>query len=287
MKPEQIIDLASGRYDKIQTFFNRSLTSNEKFELQKSVLQVHTKYSNTLEEIEYIIQRRLNEQELKNLENNQYHEIEMRLGKSLTEKQIRNLLQGKDDQSLTEVDDDLLHRFKRKYDDNYKRTRVIAKRLIEKLEEDYKEYEKEFIITKNVKPSSRTSSIQKQQSDIEFYQSTTNLLEQLSDDVRKHAIVTQQDSLLDSYSAERFDNKTRSSSDELKYQEQDKELTPSSVSSSPILQTEPMKAFETTSRIVQQIADEEHIEDLTTLTNIINQFQEKPIKTGILFPISR
>jgi hypothetical protein len=48
-----------------------------------------------------------------------------------------------------------------------------------------------------------------------------------------------------------------------------------------------MKAFETTSRIVQQIADEEHIEDLTTLTNIINQFQEKPIKTGILFPISR
>ncbi len=288
MKPEQILDLSSNRYDKIQTFFNRQLTSKEKWELEKSILQVHMKYSNTLEEIEYIIQRRLNEQELRNLVDNQYHEIETRLGKPLTEKQLRNILQGKTEQSLNGVDD-LLNRFKRKYEDDYKRTRVIANRLIEKIDQDYKEDEKELTVVENLKPSSSATSIQKKQSDIEFHQSTTDLLEQLSDDVRKHAIVTQQDSLLNAYSSEIMDEKSLLNSDELKNQEQlkpDKEITSSSVPVSPAFPTEPIKAFKNISRIVEHIADEEHIEEITTLNNVINQFQEKPSKNGIDFSIS-
>jgi hypothetical protein len=281
MKPEQILDLSSGQYDKIQKFFDRSLTSKEKYELEKSLLQVHIKYSNILDELEYIIQRRLNEQELRTLVGDKYHEIEKRLGKSLTEKQLRNILHGKYDQSLIEVED-LLNHSRRKYEDNYKRTQTIATRLIEKLEQDYNKYKKESTVRKSLKSSSHRSSIQEKQSNVEFHQTTTELLEQLSNDVRKHAIVPQQDSLLDSYSSEILDHKSISSNDELKTEDQ------SLSNKGSVSSTESIKAFENIKRIVEQIADKEHIEEMTTVTNAIEKLQEKHPKNGmIVFVISK
>ncbi len=157
----------------------------EKYELQKSILQAHLTYSNILDELEYVIQRNLNEQELKSLMGDQYYEIEMRLERSLTEKQLRNILQGKYDDSLIEIED-LLKRLRRQYEDNHKRTRYIATRLIEKLD---REYQNESINMKSSRSSSRTSS----------------------NDVRKHAIVTQRDSLLDSKLSEVMENNSVSS----------------------------------------------------------------------------
>jgi hypothetical protein len=250
MKPEQILDLASGRYDKIETFFNRLLTTKEKYELDKSILQVHTKYPTSLDEIEYIIQRRLSEGELRNLVGDEYQEIEKRLGKALTEKQLRNILHG---------DDDLLNGSKRKYEDNRTRTRKIVNRLIEKLDEDYREHEKESTIKKSLKSSSsRSSPIQEKQSNVEFHQTTNDLLEQLADDVRKHTIVTPRDHL---------ETKEQAASD--------KEITHSG-------QRESIKAFESITRMVEHIADEEHIEEMTTVNDAIDKFQEELPKTGIL-----
>jgi len=247
----------------------------EKYQLEKNLLQIHMKYSNILEELEYIIQRRLNEQELRILVGNQYYNIEMRLGKLLTEKQLRNILYGKYDHSLIEIED-LLHYLRIKYQDNHQRTRNIAMKLIEKLDQDYNQHKKESTIKTNLKSSSHhhTSSIQQKQSNIEFHQTTTELLEQLSDDVQKHAIVTRRDSLLDEPSI--------SNNDELRNQEEllfDKKMTPISVASSSMHQTESIKAFENITRIVEQIADQEHIEEMATVTNAIDKFQD-----GIVLP---
>ncbi|CAF3690242.1 unnamed protein product [Rotaria sordida] len=287
MKSEQILDLASGHYDKIEIFFNRSLTSKEKYDLKKSILQANIKYSNSYDELEYIIQRRLNEQELRTLIGNQYHEIEIRLGKLLTEKQIRNILHGEYDYSLIEVED-LINYLKRKYQDNQKRTQNIFNQLIKKIDQDYIESPKESIIIKPLRQFNVTSSIQQQQSDLEFHQSTSELLEQLSNDVEKHKIIKRQDSLVDSHSSEIFDNKSISSYDELKYYQQqllsDKEITPKSIFSSHELissvvvvddEIQPNKAFENITRIVESIADKEHIEEMTTVTNAIDKFQMK------------
>ena len=261
MKREQILDLASGHYEKIETFFNRPLTYKEKYEIQKSVLQVHMKYPNRFEELEYIIQRRLNEKELKNLVGNQYDEIENRLGKLLTEKQTRNILYGKDDQSLIGVED-LLRSLRKKCKDNHKRTQLIANRLIEKLDEDFNQHQKESPIEKSLRPTSRTSSyIQPKQSDTDFHQSTMNLLEQLSNDVRRHAISSQRDQ-----SSEILDVKSISASED-KQSVLDRE----SITSTYSLQIEPSKAFENIPRVVEQIADKEHIEEMITVNNVIKK----------------
>jgi len=253
----------------------------EKYELQKSILQAHLTYSNILDELEYVIQRNLNEQELKSLMGDQYYEIEMRLERSLTEEQLRNILQGKYDDSLIEIED-LLKRLRRQYEDNHKRTRYIATQLLEKLD---REYQNESINMKSSRPSSRTSSVQQKQSDIKFQETTTELFEQSSNDVRKHAIVTQRDSLLDSQLSEVMDNKSVSSRDGFKNQKKsllDKDSIPTSVSLSH--QIEPIKAFENITRIVEQTADKEHIEETTTVTNAIDRFQENlPKNSTTLF----
>ncbi|CAF4672284.1 unnamed protein product, partial [Rotaria sp. Silwood2] len=282
-KSEQILDLAAGYYDKIETFFNRSLTSKEKYELKKSILQANIKYLNSFDELEYIIQRRLNEQQLRTLIGKQYHDIEIRLGKLLTEKQIRNILHEEYDSSLVEVED-LVNYLKRKNQDNHKRTQFIFNRLMKKIDQDYIESPKESIIIKSLRPFNITSSLQQKQSDIEFHQSTIELLEQLSNDVQQHKIIKQQDSSIDSRSSEIFDDKSTSSYDELKTQQQllpDKETTPKSTSSSyelissPVHEIQSKKVFENIIRFVKPIADKEHIEEMTTVTNAIDKFQMK------------
>ncbi|CAF4291265.1 unnamed protein product, partial [Rotaria sp. Silwood2] len=223
------------------------------------------------------------EQQLRTLIGKQYHDIEIRLGKLLTEKQIRNILHEEYDSSLVEVED-LVNYLKRKNQDNHKRTQFIFNRLMKKIDQDYIESPKESIIIKSLRPFNITSSLQQKQSDIEFHQSTIELLEQLSNDVQQHKIIKQQDSSIDSRSSEIFDDKSTSSYDEYKTQQQllpDKETTPKSTSSSyelissPVHEIQSKKVFENIIRIVKPIADKEHIEEMTTVTNAIDKFQMK------------
>ena len=268
MKPEQILDLSTGRYDYIERFFNRTLTPKEKYQLERSILEVHGKYANTLDELENIIQRRLSEDELRNLVGDEFEAIERRLGKSLTEKQLRNILQDQDDQSLVGVED-LLQRIKEKYQDDQQRTRKILARLLDKLDEDYRESAKESTIRSSLKASSGIISSRETPSNVEFHQTTNEFLDQLSQDVLKHTVVTSQNPSLD--------ENYRMSDEELKSEGK----TPTSLSSSPSRQSEPIKAFESVTRTVAHIADEEHIEDLSIIHDAINKFAEKtPTKIG-------
>ncbi|CAF4041339.1 unnamed protein product [Rotaria sp. Silwood2] len=155
---------------------------------------------------------------------------------------------------------------------------------MKKIDQDYIESPKESIIIKSLRPFNITSSLQQKQSDIEFHQSTIELLEQLSNDVQQHKIIKQQDSSIDSRSSEIFDDKSTSSYDEYKTQQQllpDKETTPKSTSSSyelissPVHEIQSKKVFENIIRIVKPIADKEHIEEMTTVTNAIDKFQMK------------
>ncbi|CAF4805570.1 unnamed protein product [Rotaria sp. Silwood1] len=295
MKSEQILDLASGYYDKIEKFFNRSLTIKEKNNLKKSILKANIKYLNPLDELEYIIQRRLNEQELRIYINNQYNDIEIRLGKLLTEKQIRNILHEEYDTSLIEVKD-IINYLKGKSYDNYKRTQFIYNKLIKKIDQDYIESPKESLIIKTLRPYNVSSTVQQKQSDIEFHQSTIELLEQLSDDVRKHKIIQREDSLIGSPISEIFHHKSISSDDELKNEQQSlsyKEPISTSSSSSHELiislvhEIQPNKAFENITRIVESIADKEHIEEMTTVTNAIDKFQVKILPNVVDKPSDR
>ncbi|CAM4915049.1 unnamed protein product [Rotaria socialis] len=273
MKPEQIFDLASGRYDKIETFFNRSLTQNEKYELEKSLLQTHVKYPIMLDELEYIIQRRLNEPELRALIGDQYHDIEKGLGKTLLEKQIRNILYENDDQSLNEVAD-LVDYFKRKYRDDQKRTKFIVNQLIEKLDEDYKDHSMESSGIKHFRPLTPSPSVQQKQSDIEFHQSTIELLERLSDDVRKHQPIKRQESSVDAHSSKIFDEKSILSYDESKTSPNDS-LSSRSILSYDGHEVKSSQAFKNITRIVESIADKEYVEEMATVTDAITAFQDK------------
>ncbi|CAF0769866.1 unnamed protein product [Adineta steineri] len=240
IESEQILDLASGYYNKIETILNCPFTFNENYELQKSLLQVHGKYLNILDELEFIIQRKLDEQELKRLFSDQYNDINKRLNRSLTEQQLRNIIYGIYDGSLIEIED-LLKRLREQYEDNRKRTQYIISRLIKKLDENKFPMEKDLI---------QPSSIQQEQSNIEFQETTTDLLEQLPTDIRQDHLKNREELLLD-------DN-NRTSMHEIK----------------------PIKAFENITRLVEQIADKEHIEELTTVTNAIDKFQEKTVKNN-------
>ncbi|CAF3800448.1 unnamed protein product, partial [Adineta steineri] len=240
IKSEQILDLASGYYNKIETILKRPFTFNENYELQKTLLQVHGKYLNILDELEFIIQRKLDAQELKRLFGDQYNDINKRLDRSLTEQQLRNIIYGIYDGSLIEIED-LLKRLREQYEDNRKRTQYIISRLIKKLDENKFPMDKDLI---------QTSSIQQEQSDIEFQETTTDLLEQLPTDIRQDHLKNQEQLLLD-------DN-NRTSMHEIKS----------------------IKAFENITRLVEQIADKEHIEELTTVTNAIDKFQEKAFKNN-------
>ncbi|CAF2090381.1 unnamed protein product [Rotaria magnacalcarata] len=273
MKPEQIFDLASGRYDKIETFLNRSLTQKEKYELEKSLLQTHVKYPIILDELEHIIQRRLNEPELRALIGDQYQDIEKGLGKTLLEKQIRNILYENDDQSLNEVTD-LVHYFIRKYRDDQKRTKFIVNQLIKKLDEDYKEHSMESIAIKHLRPLTPPSSIQKKQSDIEFHQSTIELLERLSDDVRKHQIIKRQESSVDAHSSKIFDEQSLLSYDESKTPPNER-LSSRSILSYDGHEVKSSQAFKNSTRIVESIADKEYVEEMATVTNAITKFQDR------------
>lgn len=288
MKSEQILDLSSGFYDKFESFFGRKLTLKEKYELEISILQVHSKYPNILDEFEYIIQRRLNEEELRNFVENQYDKMERRLGKLLTEKQLRNILYGKYDSSLNDVED-LRKYFRNKYDDDQQRTQRSVKKLIEELDKSYKEQDQEPMMIKSLKSSSssRTSVVQQKESTIEFDQTTNELLEQLNEDIRKHTVIKQRDSSIDSNSPKMLDDDDDNKNvlNESEKQEEsvsDKEITPISISpSSPTHETESIKAFENIPRIVEQIAEKERIEEMTTVINAIDKFQEKLPKTSI------
>ena len=291
MKSEQILDLASGNYDKIELLLDRSLMHEEKYQLRKCILQSHLRYSHILDEFEYIIQRRLNEQELRRFVGNQYDKIAISLGKSLTEKQIRNILYGKYDHSLVEVEN-LLQYLKRKYDDDYKRTQYVVNRLIDKLDQDHNEFQNR---SKSFKPSSPISPIQPKQSDTKFHRDTMNLFEQLSDEGRKHVIAKQQDNLLNSDSSEIFDSKGVFNTDELKVspqqsiirQEITRDFVASSheLSSSQMHEPKPIKAFEHITRTVKQITDEERIEEIPTMINTILEFQEKLPKRSVVLSI--
>ena len=105
MKPELIHDVASGNYQAIETFLHRPLTPHEHYQLARRHLQSHLKYADVREEFEYVIQRRSNEAEL------------------------RNLLHGREDPALIGT--------KEQYDDNRKRTHDIVHRLLKKLADDY------------------------------------------------------------------------------------------------------------------------------------------------------
>lgn len=289
MKPEQIFDLASARYDKIEAFFNRPLTSKQKYELKRNILQAHIKYPNMLDELEYIIQRRLNEQELRALINDQFYVIEKRLGKTLTEKQIRNILYEKSDHSLNEVDD-LVKYLQRKYRDNYKRTRLIVNRLIEQLEQTYQEDTIESMPMEIFQSFSPTPSVQRSQSELQFFQNTNDLLKQLSNDVRQQQIIARQDSSLDSHTSEIFNRKSVStmSSKPSQYSSIDEHAGLQSLLSSheqdlsPDQENKSNKAFENVIRMIQPIADKEHIEELKIVTNAIDKFQRKSLKNGII-----
>ncbi|CAF1039801.1 unnamed protein product [Rotaria sordida] len=127
---------------------------------------------------------------------------------------------------------------------------------------------------------------------------TIQLLEQLSNDAQKHKIIKRQDSLVDSYSSELFNDKSISSYDELKYQQQslfDKEIISKSISSSHELissvvvvvdEIQPNKAFENITRIVESIANKEYIEEMTIVTNAIDIFQRKFSRNDITFLFS-
>ena len=134
IESEHIRDLASGYYDKIEPILEHSLTSEEKYHLQRNILQAHVKYVNVLDELEYILQRKLNKQELTTLLDAQYKTIEKRFDTLFTDEQMRNILSGEYDSSLTEFED-VLKRWRIQYDDNYKRTRKITARLIEQLDQ--------------------------------------------------------------------------------------------------------------------------------------------------------
>ena len=266
MKPEQILDLSTDRYDNIERFFNRPLTSKEKYALARSMLEVHGKYSNMLDELEYIIQRRLSEEELRNLVGDEFQEIEKRLGKPLTEKQIRNILQGQNDPSLVGVED-LVRRLKEKYKDDRHRTRKVIARLLEKLEEDYRESEKKLPSGERWKASNEIVSTAVPSLTVEFHRTTDDLLDQLSEDVRKHAVVTPE-SLLSEDNHRTTEEKISS----------DQEKTPTS---SPSQQSEPIKAFESVTRTVAHIADEEHLEDMSIVNDAIEKLtKQAPIKIG-------
>ncbi|UJR22823.1 hypothetical protein I4U23_025853 [Adineta vaga] len=218
MKSEQLRDIASGHYDKIEEYLKRSLTSEEKYQLQKSILQVHVKYANVLDELEYMIQRKLNTQELRALFAEQYDKIEMRLGRSLTEEQLRNILSGKYDDSLVEIED-LLKRLRRRYEDNDQRTRNITARLIEQLDQH-----KLNVTSIDSAVSRQVISAQKTGSNIDLSEEEHQLL-------------------------------------------MDKNI--------PTDSNEPMKAFETPTRLVEHIADKERLENFSTIVNTIDNFQKK------------
>ena len=272
MKPEQILDLSSGRYDKIEEFFDRPLTLKERYELDKSILQVHSKYPTILDELESIIQRRLSEGELRNLVGDEYHHIEQRLGKALTEKQLRNLIHDDDNQSLIGAEE-LFYFLKKEKEDDRKRTQKVIARLVEKLDEDYHEHEHEqqSKVKQIPKSPSRSPSIEEKRSEIDFHQSANDLLEQLSDDVRKHAVVTPEDQP----SEERSPTSDVGSVSE-------KEITPTSLPSSLIPERESIKAFENIPRMVEHIADREHIEEMITINDAIDKLQEDLSPTSII-----
>ena len=278
MKSEQILDLSAGRYDKIERFFQRPLTPKEKYDLNKSILQAHLKYSNDLAELEYIIQRRLTENELRTLADGKFGRIEKHLGKLLTEKQLRNLLQGKDDPSLIEVDD-LVKSWQRKYQDDSQRTQRIVTKLLEQLDREYHEQEKDNqkTETKPVKPATPRSSLHETQSNMKFEEITSDLLEQLSEDVRKHAVVKTPDDKSDIISKEEEEEGQSIS---------DKEITPNSITSLPTRETDSIKAFESPTRIVEQISDKERIEEITSVNNLIEQFLAEVDKPFVKKPSS-
>ncbi|CAF1035999.1 unnamed protein product [Rotaria sordida] len=154
-------------------------------------------------------------------------------------------------------------------------------------------YDKLIENNQSPKPFNVTTSIQEKQFHLEFHQSTIQLLEQLPNDARKHKIIKRQDSLVDSHSSELFNDKSISSYDELKYQQQslfDKEIISKSVSSSHELissvvvdEIQPNKAFENITRIVESIANKEYIKEMTIVTNTIDIFQTKFSRNDITF----
>ncbi|CAF0888177.1 unnamed protein product [Adineta ricciae] len=222
IESEHIRDLASGHYDKIEPILEHSLTLEEKYHLQRNILQAHVKYANVLDELEYILQRKLNEQELITLLDAQYKTIEKRFDTLLTDEQMRNILSGEYDSSLAEFED-VLKRWRIQYDDNYKRTRRITARLIEQLDQ------------RRLDASKPVTSTQQKVLDIEN-------IDQTSADLPKN---------------------------------REKSLSQSDIS---VDQIEREKAFETPVRVVEHVADKEHIEDISTITDAINKFRERSAK---------
>ncbi|CAF1222036.1 unnamed protein product [Adineta ricciae] len=222
IESEHIRDLASGHYGKIEPILEHSLTSEEKYHLQRNILQAHIKYANVLDELEYILQRKLNEQELTTLLDAQYKTIEKSFDTLFTGEQMRNILSGEHDSSLAEFED-VLKRWRIQYDDNYKRTRRITARLIEELDQH------------RLDASRPVTPTQQKVSDIEN-------IDQTSADLPKH---------------------------------QEESLSKSDIS---VNQIELEKAFETPARVVEHVADREHIEDLLTITDAINKFRERSPK---------
>lgn len=199
---EQIRDLAAGRYDAVPVFQKHLFTAAIRRDLQKDLLRAHIKHNNLLEEMEYLTQRKLSEQELRALLGDQCHEIEAELGHALTEEQLRNILSGRVDPAMNGAEE-LFTRLKQRYDDDYRRTRLLVVRSLMQLESE----------TSGAPTSGRISSV---------------------DDL----------------------------------------LTSGSLSPSSARKSEPTKAFDRIARLVEQIAEREHVEEFAAVNAAIDKFHE-------------
>ena len=269
MKPEQILDIASGHHDKIEAFFNRPLTNTEQYRLARDTLQSHVKYADTLEEMEHLTQRRLSEQELRRLADGQFDDLEKRLGKPLNETQLRNLLHGHADSSLT-GGEDLVEEFRRKYEDNRARTRKVVARLVETLDESHANQERDSLIVSTDRPSIVSESPVEKSPELKVAETTSELLRKLSGDLREYGTKTPRDSVDDRRPSSLQELPlvpSDNDSIDLARQSLDDEKTSEASPSSP---SSPAKAFQSSVRLVEHIVDAERLEDRSTITNAMN-----------------
>ncbi|CAF0929272.1 unnamed protein product, partial [Didymodactylos carnosus] len=233
MTDEMILEASCEIYTRIEKFLGRTLITEELERLKKDKIKIEEKYPNSIDEIEYIIGRPLNEQETRRLAGNKFDQLVKRLGRSLTVEQLRDCLRGNYDETLGaefEQDKQLKHALKQlktdevvekgKKEDSVERDQVVAKQ--QEKTDDFKSPKLEdlskleqFGLLQDDQTKDRTEKIRLISSDdfqtekkwtykrlsdtkgnIDFDQHTMNLLDQLTD-VIQNLSKKQQDDLQD------------------------------------------------------------------------------------------